>query len=329
VFSFTLLGTGVTRPLPNRALTSSFVKIDGDRYLLDVPEGVQTRMSQDGTGFNLDGILLTSLGPENLLGLPGLISTLHHLSNESAVDPSKLIIYVPEQDGAVNRIQKFDSLVGGTATLNVQPIKPGESVIKAENYTIDSLKTRVSTGGVSMGYRFTEHDRKGVFDRSKAESLGVPVGPLFSQLHDGESVELADGRVIQSEQVVGKPRPGRSLVYTGATEHVPGLADAIRGVDVFICDGGITSDDYVASFTDNHMSAYQAGTLAEAAEASVLIPTHIRGRYGPKAHPLKGDLRESFSGYYFVPHDGYKKSIKARDTTARATHQSEILGNVP
>jgi hypothetical protein len=57
-------------------------------------------------------------------------------------------------------------------------------------------------------------------------------------------------------------------------------------------------EEYNEQHVGNRMSAYQAGGVAEAAEASVLFPTHIDGRYGPNPVRLEPDLRQSFDGMH-------------------------------
>lgn len=44
---------------------------------------------------------------------------------------------------------------------------------------------------------------RGKFDKTRADQLKIPKGPLFSKLAKGEDITLADGTVIQSNQVVG------------------------------------------------------------------------------------------------------------------------------
>ena len=48
----------------------------------------------------------------------------------------------------------------------------------------------------------------GKFDRDRAQALGVPRGPLYGRLVQGEAVVLPDGRTIQPSDCVGAPRPG-------------------------------------------------------------------------------------------------------------------------
>jgi hypothetical protein len=64
------------------------------------------------------------------------------------------------------------------------------------------------------------------------------------------------------------------------------------------------------------MSAYQAGGVAEGAEAGVLFPTHIRGRYGSNPVRFEPDLRQSFDGMDMLSQDGMRFSTDSRHRPA-------------
>ena len=80
----------------------------------------------------------------------------------------------------------------------------------------------------SLGYCLEEEQRPGRFNREAAVSLGVPPGPLFGRLQRGQSIEI-DGRRIEPNQVMGPPRPGRKVVYTGDTRPCASVEAASRG----------------------------------------------------------------------------------------------------
>lgn len=52
--------------------------------------------------------------------------------------------------------------------------------------------------------------KPGKFDVKKAVDLGVPRGPMFSQLKSGEDIVLEDGRAVLASDVVATADPGRS-----------------------------------------------------------------------------------------------------------------------
>lgn len=66
---------------------------------------------------------------------------------------------------------------------------------------------------------------------------------------------------------------GASLVYTGDTGPNTAMAEFARGADVLVCETSL-SDEYRGRIP-GHMSAGEAGQLAKAARAGMLLATHL------------------------------------------------------
>ncbi|MBO7385262.1 MAG: MBL fold metallo-hydrolase, partial [Clostridia bacterium] len=80
-----LLGTGGMMPLPDRFLTSLYVRTDGQVLLIDCGEGTQTAIRTAGLRFKpISALLLTHFHADHVSGLPGLLLTL---SNEDRAEP--------------------------------------------------------------------------------------------------------------------------------------------------------------------------------------------------------------------------------------------------
>ena len=208
--SVTFLGTGGAVPTTQRNTSALVVRRAGDRFLFDAGEGTQRRMMRFGTGFDLDAVFLTHAHGDHVLGLPGLLQTLDFNDREAP-----LPIHAPA--GAVRQVREL-ARVGDTNPdfrASVEPVSPGEAVYEREDYAVRAFEADHDTAAV--GYALVEADRKGRFDRERAEELGVPVGPKFSRLHEGDPVELGDGTVVRPEQVVGPPRPPRGRTCWSTT----------------------------------------------------------------------------------------------------------------
>ena len=88
----TLLGTGGTQPLPDRALAAAAVTVGGRSVLLDCGEGTQVGLRRYGvSAYRLSAVLLTHYHGDHILGLPGLLQTLGSLNR---TEP--LMIYGPK-----------------------------------------------------------------------------------------------------------------------------------------------------------------------------------------------------------------------------------------
>ena len=293
----TFLGTSGAVPTTQRAPSAVLVNREGERLLFDCGEGTQRQMMRFGTGFDVSHIFVTHLHGDHILGIPGLIQSLDF---NDRTDP--LAIHVPPRSRAA-----IEDLVhaGGhrpSYPVRIHEVSPGSVAYDAADFAVRTVETEHRT--TSMGYVLAEDDRPGRFDRERAEELGVPVGPKFGRLHGGESVELDDGRVIRPEQVVGDPRPGRTVVYTGDTRPVEAVVEAAADADLLIHDATFADDERDRARRTGHSTAREAAEVAARAGVTRLALTHISSRYAGRWERLERDAREAFDGDSFVASDG-------------------------
>src|SRR3989454_549220 len=129
-----------------------------------------------------------------------------------------------------------------------------------------------------VSYVLEEKPRPGRFSVDRAEALGVPSGPLYSRLQEGEPVTIG-GRTIRPEDVLGPPRRGRKIVYTGDTMPHEALVEMAPRADVLIHDA--TSDAALEEKANRygHSSSRQAAEIAKEARVGQLVLTHLSPRY--------------------------------------------------
>ncbi len=292
-----MLGTSGAVPTPERNPSGIYLNREGDEFLFDCGEGTQRQMMRFGTGFGISHIFVTHGHGDHVYGLPGLLETLA-FNDRSA----SLTIVVPP--GLTTGIKQLAHGMDGELPfpLSVKTAPPGQPVIEREDYEIRAFETDHDT--TAVGYALIEYKRKGRFDREKAEALGVPVGPKFSQLHDGTPVQLADGRTVFPEDVVGPPRPGRRVVYTGDTRPTRETVVAAEQADLLIHDGTFRDDCTERATTTGHSTAREAGRIAAESNARRLVLTHFSSRYGPQLDPHRRQAAAVFDGEVIIPDDG-------------------------
>ncbi len=162
-------------------------------------------------------------------------------------------------------------------------IKPGD-VIEKDGYAVH---VHAGDHGIdNLCLALQEPDRPGFFDKPKALALGIPEGPLFGRLQRGETVTTRDGRAFTPDQVVGPPRPGRRVVYSGDTQPCLGVLEAAVGADLFICEATFTQDMVEKAREVRHMTAAEAAGIAQKARARRLALTHISPRFRDAAPVL-------------------------------------------
>ena len=291
------LGTGGAVPTTERAPSSLLVNREGDRLLLDCGEGTQRQMMRFGTGFSVDHVFITHLHGDHVLGLPGLVQTMDFNDRERP-----LAIHCPP-----NTKRDLHDLVHAAGHESAFPVRiaevsPGSVALEADEYEVRAFETDHRTR--SQGYALVEDDRLGRFDRPKAEELGVPPGPKFGTLHEGEPVELDDGTIVRPEQVVGPPRPGRRFVYTADTRPQNRTVEVAADADLLVHDATFGDDMAERARQTAHSTGREAGEIAARAGAKRLALTHISSRYAGDASAIEAEAREAFDGECFVPDDG-------------------------
>ena len=304
----TFLGTSGAIPTTQRAPSAIMVNREGDRLLFDCGEGTQRQMMQYGTGFTVDHIFVTHLHGDHILGIPGLIQTWDFNDREEP-----LTIHCPA--GTVGEIRKLLTVGDHSPAfrITINEVDAGEVAVEQSEYVIRAFETdhRVT----AVGYALIENDRPGRFDRQKAEEeLGIPPGPAYGKLQDGETVELDDGRVIEPDQVVGEPRPGRRLVYTGDTRPTETTVGIAANADLLIHDATFADDHAQRAIDTRHSTGREAGEIAAEAGVSRLMLTHISSRYGADPSPIKADATTAFDGDVDIASDGQEIKVPYPDT---------------
>ncbi len=282
----TFLGTGGSLPSPNRNPPAIMVNRKGEGILFDCGEGTQRQMMLARTGLmNVSTILITHFHADHFLGMPGLIQTMSFQDRKD-----RLEIIGPAEIGKLVKGMLSYGYFRLDFDIKVTEVNPGDTV-KRKEYDITAVG--VDHNVPALGYVLQEHERLGRFDREKAVELDVPPGPLFAKLHRGGTV-IVDGREVKSEEVVGPPRSGRKLVYSGDTRPCDAILDASREADLLIHDGSFTEELKDWAIESKHSTAFEAATLASKAHAKRLVLTHISSRYSADAMPILEEGRKVF-----------------------------------
>jgi ribonuclease Z len=308
----TFLGTSGAVPTVQRNPSAVLINREGDRLLFDCAEGTQRQMMRFSTGFTVSHLFVTHLHGDHVLGIPGLVQTFDFNDRE---DP--LALHVPP--GTRREIEGLVNAAGNRPSfpVRIHEVTSGDVALSAEEYEVRAFGVDHDVSAV--GYTLVEDDRKGRFNRNKAEEeLGIPPGPAYSKLHEGESVELDDGRVIEPEQVVGEPRPGRRVVYTGDTRPQQSVTAAAEDADLLIHDATFADDRAERAGHTGHSTARGAARTAAEAGADRLALVHVSSRY---AGDVSGHERQASRELdernancrAFVPDDGQEIEVPFPD----------------
>ncbi len=273
-------------PTPRRSLPAVAVLREGEIILFDCGEGTQTRIMRKGLGFaRLTKIFISHLHGDHLSGLMGLLMTLTLLEHQTPVD-----IYGPRELKPYFESLVRDLKLHTRYPLAIHETQPGV-IVREDDYFIEAAPLNHSMP--CLAFALQEKPRPGRFNVERAAELGVPVGPLFSQLQAGQEVELADGRTVSPADVLGEPRSGRRIVYVTDTAYHPTIIPFCRKADLLIHEGMFSSDMEEEAIYRKHCTARHAATIAKQAEVKRLVLTHISARYND-TRELQDEAREVF-----------------------------------
>jgi ribonuclease Z len=282
----TFLGTGAATPTVDRNVAGLAVQREGETILFDCGEGNQRQMMRYGVGFSFSEIFFTHYHADHILGVTGLLRTMG-LQDRTA----PVILYGPRGAQRVLGAAIALGIERNKFPVEIREVQPGDRLGR-EQYDIVVFETdhRPDT----VGFALAEHTRLGRFNPDRARELGIPEGPLWGRLHKGETVVLDDGRSFTPADLVGAPRRGRTLVYSGDTRPSLTVVEAARGADLLIHEATFGSDELERAKETGHSTAAEAARVALEAGARRLVLTHISPRYTRDAPELLAEARAIF-----------------------------------
>ncbi len=270
------LGTAASMPTAQRGPAALLVRRGSERLLFDCGEGTQRQLQRSAIGLpELEEMFLTHFHADHFLGVPGMLKTFALRGRGE----TPLTVYGPRGlRGLFGRLQPFLGRLPYPLTL--VELDAGER-LERDGYWIEGFA--VEHGTEALGYAIVERERPGRFDVTAADALGVPEGPARGQLQAGEEVTVPDGRTVTPADVLGEPRPGRKLVFTGDTAPSPLVVSSAHGADLLVHEASFLAEEAERARETMHSTAAGAAEIARLAQVRLLALTHVSPRYfGPE-----------------------------------------------
>ncbi len=267
----TFLGTGGGMPSPDRGVSAIALQIGKEVLLFDCGEGTQRQFMLSPVSFmKVAHIFISHFHGDHFLGLPGLIQSMNFSGREA-----DLHVYGPE--GMVDLTRTVLSLGYFQPSFKIYAgeLKDGDQ-LDLGGYIVTALAGDHSVPALS--FVVEEKPRQGRFLVDRARELGVPPGPLFSQLQSGRAVTVGE-MFIEPAMVLGPPRPGRKVVISGDTRPTARLTGAAKGADVLVHEATMDSSLQEGARDYGHSTAKEAAEVAREADVDLLVLTHISNRY--------------------------------------------------
>ena len=295
------LGTSASRPTVERNVSSIALIREGETLMFDCGEGTQRQMMRYGISFSLSDIFFTHMHADHILGVTGLLRTLALQGRTEAMN-----LYGPP--GSEKMLWRAITLGSEKQhfPINVFELTP-ETPLKRHGYSV--IPFTVEHGDRSaIGYHIAEETRLGRFNPDKAREMGIPEGPLWGNIHKGQAVTLADGRVVQPSELVGPSRPGRRVVITGDSAPSEGTVTTATGADILVHEATFAEEEIQRAVETSHSTARGAAEVAAKAAVKRLVLTHVSARYSRDTSDLEREAKEVFPAT-IIARDGMEIEI--------------------
>lgn len=122
-------------------------------------------------------------------------------------------------------------------------------------------------------------------DEPASEFERLPYKDVFAveTLYEGKSVDLASLNFtfmktvhpIDCCAIKVELGAGKTFLFSGDTVYFPELISFARNTSLFLCEANYLQEDLVKGAPPNHLSAFQAGEIAQKAGVQRLLLTHL------------------------------------------------------
>src|SRR5690625_151753 len=288
------LGVASATPTATRHLPSVALWREGSICLFDCGENTQMRMLQAGLKRSrVDYIFISHFDVDHYSGLIGLLSTLQLQRRDkpiTLVGPKGLKEYVEwnfnfakvELLYEVNYVEAEEDFEGGR-------------VVDADEFYVDARPLKHTT--FCLGYRFQEKDKPGKVDAARAEPPGVTEDWQYKQLKAGNDIELDDGTVVESSDIVGHPRPGDSFAYITDTSYSPNAVKLAMNTNILLHEATFSESLSDKAAETGHSTSIDAARVANEAQTKLLVISHFSARYTNPFVLLREARRDFFPAW--------------------------------
>lgn len=303
------LGTGAGMPSKERNTSALMLKLldeRGSMWLFDCGEATQHQILHTTLKpRKIEKIFITHLHGDHIYGLPGLLGSRSFQGGDEL-----LTIYGPK--GLQQWIEMTLAISKTHLTYPLAFVEVEEGVIfEDEQFIVTAKMLRHVVP--CFGYRIVQKDLTGEFLVDKALALGVPKGPLFGQLKKGFDVQLENGQMVRSIDVMGPKKKGFTLTILGDTRFCQQAIELAYEADIVVHEATFDRDTTELAAKYGHATNVEAAQVAKKANAKYLILYHISARFLPHhIQEMKLEARSLFQHTYiaqdhavFSWNDGY------------------------
>jgi len=263
------LGTACMQPTKERNHIGTLLRYKNENILFDCGENIQRQLKQINLKLTkITKIFISHWHGDHVLGLPGLMYSM--AADQFA---KKLIIYGPKG------IKKnLTSLLKAFA--NEKPIEHEVFEIDPKNKTkiLSFTDFQIEAGKLEhgipcLGYSFIEKDRR----RIKPEYIKKIPGPLLGKLQKGTAIIYKNKKITPQEATY--LIKGKKITIIMDTRPCNNFVKLAQNADLLISEATYIQEHEEKAEKYLHMTAQEAGLLANQANVKKLVLSHFSPRY--------------------------------------------------
>ncbi len=273
-FELLILGSSSASPTSSRNVSAQLLNIAERYFLIDCGEATQIQLRRFKAKFQaIDHIFISHLHGDHFFGLPGLLSSMHLLGRQQALN-----IYAPP--GLKELIDKLNKLSETQLNFPVQWHETAKGISKMlfEDEKVEVYSFPLQHRIVCNGFLFREKKQARKIDKYKLEKNKVSTADI-QLLRKGLDVLNADGELIRNSEVTLDPLPPRAFAYCSDTIYNEEVCSYIQGVDLLYHESTFLEDQAARAAKTFHSTAKQAADIALKAGAKQLLLGHFSARY--------------------------------------------------